>query len=170
MKFKKCCQIDYRVKSFLLFINLSFVLSAQNVNKSVYVVFNKQSQPVKVYDKVEDVIRFTDNAPYSHQDVHLQFDKEKDAKYWQLENTQTQVKDLTDPVPLTDAQLAVDSVYIVMQSSLQLADKVFTKGSKIDCDEYAENFRAKVIKVPFLYRDEKSVKAVKANRAKRGIN
>lgn len=144
-------------------------LSAQNANKTVYVVFNKQDQPIKVYDKPEDCIRFIDNAPYRSQDVRLQFDKEKDAKYWQLETTQTQVKDLADPVPLRDAQLATDNVFIVMQSSLQLADKVFTKGRKIDCDEYAENFRAKVIKVPFYYRDEKSAKVIKANRAKRGV-
>lgn len=150
-----------------IFAHLS--TSAQNASKSVYVVFNKQSQPIKVYDKVEDVIRFADNAPYSYQDVRLQFDKERDSQYWQLETTQTQVMDLSDPVPLKDIHLATDSVYIVMQASLPLADKVFTKGLKIDCDEYAENFRAKVVKVPFLYRDEKSVKAIKANRAKRGI-
>ena len=153
----------------ILTVLIALSLPAQNANKSVYVVSNKQSQIIKVYDKVEDVIRFADNAPYSYQDVRLQFDKEKDAKYWQLESTQTQVKDLADPVPLTDAQLAVDSVYVVMQSSLPLADKIFTNGRKTDCDEYADNFRAKVIKVPFLYRDGKSEKAIKADRAKRGI-
>lgn len=153
----------------ILTVLTTLTLSAQPGNKSVYVVFNKQSQPVKVYDKVEDVIRFTDNQPYSYQDVRLQFDTEKDAKYWQLETTQTQVMDLIDPVPLTDAQLATDSVFIVMQSSLPLAEKVFTRGRKADCDAYAENFGAKVIKVPFYYRDEKSEKAKKANRAKRGI-
>ena len=148
---------------------LSLTLSAQSGSKSVYVVFNKQDQPIKVYDKPEDCIRFIDNAPYRSQDVRLQFDTEKDAKYWQLETTQTQVKDLADPVPLKDTQLATDSVFIVMQSSLPLADKVFTKGRKTDCEEYAENFRATVISVPFYYRDENSVKAVKADRARRGI-
>ncbi len=150
-----------------IFIALS--LSAQSGSKSVYVVFNKQSQPIKVYDKPEDVIRFTDNAPYSYQDVRLQFDKEKDAKYWHLETTASQVKDLADPVPLTDAQLATDSVFIVMQSTLPLADKVFTNGRKTDCDEYADNFRAKVVKVPFYYRDEKSAEAIERDRARRGI-
>lgn len=159
------------MKTILTTIALIIALSLirQGSSKSVYVVFNKQSQPVKVYDKVEDVIRFTDSAPYSYQDVRLQFDAEKDAKYWQLEATGSQIKDLADPVPLTDAQLATDSVFIVMQLSLPLADKVFTKGRKTDCEEYAENFRAKVIKAPFYYRDEKSAKAIKTDRAKRGI-
>ena len=150
-----------------LFIAIS--ISAKSGGKSVYVIFNKQSQPVKVYDKSGDVIRFLDNKPFTYQDVRLQFDKEKDAKYWQFETTQTQVKDLADPVPLTDTHLAIDSVYIVMQPSLLLVDKVFTKSRKIDCDEYAKNFLPKVIKVPFYYRDEKSVRAIKADRAKRGI-
>lgn len=151
----------------LLFSLLSFVLRAQEpyiLNRDVHVIF-KNSDAVKAYEKVEDCIRFqsrTKETGIRNQRIRLYY-REDSTAY--MPSSAMLVDELRDPEPLDEKHLAVDTIYIVMQTHHPLADRAYEHLE--DGQAYIDRFKSEVVKIPYFYRDENSYKEVYRIKAER---
>lgn len=160
----------------ILLIALSTGLQAQNPNytrgrehsgtSNAYVIFDKESRPVKVYADAADAIHFCNNQPYSNQQINLYYFKAQDTTLWEPNSKMSQ-DNIWNPEPLKDGFLAVDTVYLVMQSNFKLADRAYTPGRLDACQKYAETHNAEIIKIPYFWRDESSFEEVYRIKEKR---
>lgn len=137
---------------FILLLIAAFAATALCQTKPVWVVFDKQHKPVKVYAAVEDCMHFCSRTGYSNQQVNLYF--QVDSSEWHPSNT-VALDDLQHPQPLNDASLAKKSAYVIMQKNFDtMVDRVYLNAT--EAAKYAQNWKEKQIELPYLYRDKKS--------------
>jgi hypothetical protein len=118
----------------------------------VYVIYNSDGDPVKVYQKAEDYIHFINkNKQYSEQDARLYY--QEDTTTWQPTSAML-ADELQNPDPLTDKFLAKKTIYLVMQSNFYLVDRAYLNLD--DGQKYIDNFKLKYIEVPYYYRNKQS--------------
>jgi len=154
---------------FTLLLIAAFAASAwcQSMQtKPVWVVFDKQHKPVKVYAASEDCIRFCSRTGYSNQQVNLYF--HADSSEWHPSNA-IALDDRQNPQSLNDASLSKKSVQVVMQKNFDtMADRAYLDAT--EAAKYAQNWKEKQIELPYLYRNKKSydeVYRIKRNRLKK---
>lgn len=149
-----------RLMQIFLFSLLTLTVCAQKpyiLNRDIHVIF-RNSDAVKAYEKVEDCIRFqsrTKETGIRNQRIRLYY-REDSTAY--MPNSAMLVDELRNPEPLDEKHLAVDTLYIIMQADLALADRAYEHLA--DGQAYIDGFKPKVVKIPYFYRDENSYKEV----------
>lgn len=167
-----------------LFILLSLSVWSQkspgeiNATSPAWVIFDRESTPIKIYAMVEDCIDFcsTENnrkstsgriTPlYSNQQINLYYCRVDTG--WQPTMRDVQ-EDYNHPQGLTDKFLTKKTAFLVMQSHFMLGLRIYTDST--ECYKFAGNFKRddgkpSILKVPYLYRVKKSYDEIWRIRAK----
>jgi len=131
---------------------------------NIWVVFDKERNPVKAYSAVEDCIKFITNKPYSNQQVYLHYKYRSDSIVYTPGQIEI-LEDLNHPELLTDEFLAKKTIYVVMQNHFQLASAAYHDLN--DCIDYADKFGLKYVAIPYFYRTKKSYDEIHRIRKKR---
>lgn len=147
-----------------------------NATSPAWVIFDRDSNPVKIYAMVEDCINFcsteNDRKPipgrvmpmYSNQEINLYYCRVDTG--WQPTSRDVQ-EDYNHPQGLSDKFLAKKTVYLVMQSHFKLGLKIYD--NKEECQKYVDSRGdgiPTVLEVPYYYRVKKSYDELWRIRAK----
>jgi len=138
------------MKALILFALIVVSLALQAQPTRIYVVLNKDAEPVKAYSNDEDYYTFVENRPYFAQEVKLY---SQDSVVWKPSD-KLLIDDVYYPEELPEKFLAKKTVYVVMQKLNNLADAVFTNLE--DCKKYADNWQERYVEVPYFYRNKAS--------------
>lgn len=135
----------------------SFTASSQAKfnTKRIFVVFQKDGNPVKAYSNAIDYYTFINNKPFWTQDVNLYFPV--DSVMWSP-GTKNAIDDVYYPVELPEKYLSKTRLLAVMQKENNLVDRVFT--DSIKGRQYAIFRKARTFYLPYFYRDSIGYKEV----------